>query len=87
MFTGEQSARIREILISEPAWEEMTCLFALSLRYEVRLLLYRRDYTKKIKYLDQIIDTTSCPKTKADLERQKNTLLIAAAKAISEEKV
>ncbi|MGU5808095.1 hypothetical protein, partial [Aeromonas veronii] len=25
------SARIREILISEPAWEEMTCLFALSL--------------------------------------------------------
>ncbi|HHQ4543291.1 TPA: hypothetical protein ACSP10_004115, partial [Aeromonas veronii] len=37
------------------------------LRYEVRLLLYRRDYTKKIKYLDQIIDTTSCPKTKADL--------------------
>ncbi|MGU5807640.1 hypothetical protein, partial [Aeromonas veronii] len=24
-------ARIREILISEPAWEEMTCLFALSL--------------------------------------------------------
>ncbi|HHQ4547515.1 TPA: methyl-accepting chemotaxis protein [Aeromonas veronii] len=31
MFTGEQSARIREILISEPAWEEMTCLFALSL--------------------------------------------------------
>ena len=57
------------------------------LRYEVRLLLYRRDYTKKIKYLDQIIDTTSCPKTNADLERQKNTLLIAAAKAISEEKV
>ena len=31
MFTGEQSARIREILISEPAWEEMTCLFALSI--------------------------------------------------------
>lgn len=57
------------------------------LRYEVRLLLYRRDYTKKIKYLDQIIDTTTCQHTKADLERQKNSLLIAAAKAISEEKV
>ncbi|RZW60226.1 curli production assembly/transport protein CsgE, partial [Escherichia coli] len=26
------SAQIREILISESAWEEMTCLFAPSLR-------------------------------------------------------
>ncbi|MBL1510146.1 DUF1471 domain-containing protein, partial [Klebsiella pneumoniae] len=26
------SAQIREILINESAWEEMTCLFALSLR-------------------------------------------------------
>ncbi|MBL2714016.1 DUF1471 domain-containing protein, partial [Klebsiella pneumoniae] len=25
------SAQIREILINESAWEEMTCLFALSL--------------------------------------------------------
>ncbi|MGU5807639.1 VPA1267 family protein, partial [Aeromonas veronii] len=30
------SARIREILISEPAWEEMTCLFALSLEDGLR---------------------------------------------------
>ncbi|MBL1615083.1 DUF1471 domain-containing protein, partial [Klebsiella pneumoniae] len=27
------SAQIREILINESAWEEMTCLFALSLMY------------------------------------------------------
>ncbi|ROG27827.1 curli production assembly/transport protein CsgE, partial [Klebsiella pneumoniae subsp. pneumoniae] len=27
-----KSAQIREILISESAWEEMTCLFAPSLR-------------------------------------------------------
>ncbi|MEH5056668.1 hypothetical protein PO478_12660, partial [Citrobacter braakii] len=27
------SAQIREILISESAWEEMTCLFAPSLRF------------------------------------------------------
>ncbi|MBN7886422.1 hypothetical protein JZ087_26950, partial [Klebsiella pneumoniae] len=27
------SAQIREILINESAWEEMTCLFALSLTY------------------------------------------------------
>ncbi|MEG7370940.1 hypothetical protein V6E14_24300, partial [Serratia marcescens] len=30
-FAGKKSAQIREILISESAWEEMTCLFALSL--------------------------------------------------------
>ncbi len=30
-FSSKRPARIREILISEPAWEEMTCLFALSL--------------------------------------------------------
>ncbi|MGJ4470592.1 hypothetical protein ACP8GL_08385, partial [Klebsiella pneumoniae] len=28
---GKKSAQIREILINESAWEEMTCLFALSL--------------------------------------------------------
>ncbi|MDV0653291.1 hypothetical protein RZP13_28375, partial [Klebsiella quasipneumoniae subsp. similipneumoniae] len=28
-----KSAQIREILISESAWEEMTCLFAPSLAY------------------------------------------------------
>ncbi|MBK2931280.1 curli production assembly/transport protein CsgE, partial [Klebsiella pneumoniae] len=27
-----KSAQIREILISESAWEDMTCLFALSLK-------------------------------------------------------
>jgi hypothetical protein len=29
-FAGKKSAQIREILISESAWEEMTCLFAPS---------------------------------------------------------
>ncbi|KDW28179.1 hypothetical protein AC68_4903 [Escherichia coli 2-156-04_S4_C1] len=33
MFAGKKSAQIREILISESAWEEMTCLFAPSLVY------------------------------------------------------
>ncbi|SSW85886.1 Uncharacterised protein [Klebsiella pneumoniae] len=33
MFAGKKSAQIREILISESAWEEMTCLFAPSLTY------------------------------------------------------
>ncbi|MGF7275476.1 hypothetical protein KD793_22065, partial [Klebsiella pneumoniae] len=30
LFAGKKSAQIREILISESAWEEMTCLFAPS---------------------------------------------------------
>ncbi|WP_338013317.1 hypothetical protein [Escherichia coli] len=33
MFAGKKSAQIREILINESAWEEMTCLFAPSLGY------------------------------------------------------
>ncbi|MBK2511552.1 dibenzothiophene desulfurase, partial [Klebsiella pneumoniae] len=31
-----KSAQIREILISESAWEEMTCLFAPSLEAETK---------------------------------------------------
>ena len=34
MFAGKKSAQIREILISESAWEEMTCLFAPSLNVD-----------------------------------------------------
>ncbi|CAH5327935.1 hypothetical protein AI2893V1_2737, partial [Klebsiella pneumoniae] len=34
VFAGKKSAQIREILISESAWEEMTCLFAPSLKLE-----------------------------------------------------
>ena len=37
MFAGKKSAQIREILISESAWEEMTCLFAPSLGYSHRM--------------------------------------------------
>ncbi|WP_141771054.1 hypothetical protein, partial [Klebsiella variicola] len=35
VFAGKKSAQIREILISESAWEEMTCLFAPSLEQTV----------------------------------------------------
>ena len=38
MFAGKKSAQIREILISESAWEEMTCLFAPSLgQYNIQV--------------------------------------------------
>ncbi|MBL6509549.1 hypothetical protein JNO21_24730 [Escherichia coli] len=36
MFAGKKSAQIREILINESAWEDMTCLFAPSLRENLR---------------------------------------------------
>ncbi len=38
MFAGKKSAQIREILINESAWEEMTCLFAPSLKKESWIL-------------------------------------------------
>ncbi len=37
MFAGKKSAQIREILINESAWEEMTCLFAPSLAQESQI--------------------------------------------------
>lgn len=40
MFAGKKSAQIREILISESAWEEMTCLFAPSLSDENNTLKF-----------------------------------------------
>ncbi|MGY8196111.1 hypothetical protein L1Q52_24790, partial [Klebsiella pneumoniae] len=42
---GKKSAQIREILISESAWEEMTCLFAPSLTIS---LLHRRSVANAI---------------------------------------
>lgn len=50
MFAGKKSAQIREILISESAWEEMTCLFAPSLGYR---------YTGVFKTLASIDDKPS----------------------------
>ncbi|VAC38990.1 DNA-binding transcriptional regulator EnvR [Enterobacter hormaechei] len=42
MFAGKKSAQIREILISESAWEEMTCLFAPSLMDSNSFNLYKQ---------------------------------------------
>ncbi|MCL3197639.1 hypothetical protein ACH6VX_26140, partial [Klebsiella pneumoniae] len=52
VFAGKKSAQIREILISESAWEEMTCLFAPSL-----VLFYRDEYEK---YFDSLKDGDEC---------------------------
>nr|WP_241488162.1 hypothetical protein [Shigella boydii] len=60
MFAGKKSAQIREILISESAWEEMTCLFAPSLisfkkdREEMRTeSVYYVQHRNKRSVLDQ----------------------------------
>ena len=39
MFAGKKSAQIREILINESAWEDMTCLFAPSLAHKLHIIL------------------------------------------------
>ncbi|MFM2898409.1 hypothetical protein AB8S33_26275, partial [Klebsiella pneumoniae subsp. ozaenae] len=41
-FAGKKSAQIREILISESAWEEMTCLFAPSLG-DIHICFYYKE--------------------------------------------
>ncbi|KZQ76937.1 hypothetical protein A3465_05950, partial [Enterobacter roggenkampii] len=39
-----KSAQIREILISESAWEEMTCLFAPSLAGVLQYIEWKQHY-------------------------------------------
>ena len=53
MFAEKKSAQIREILINESAWEEMTCLFAPSLK------LLQKSYAGKVKliYIDPPYNT------------------------------
>lgn len=63
MFAGKKSAQIREILISESAWEEMTCLFAPSLGEAGVYSNSLHNYIKKIRvrtrfFLDGIFHGT-----------------------------
>ncbi|MCF0368583.1 hypothetical protein L0F40_13335, partial [Klebsiella pneumoniae] len=53
LFAGKKSAQIREILISESAWEEMTCLFAPSLNIVLVLAIRTMRFRKSsiIKYI------------------------------------
>ncbi|MDU4099200.1 MAG: hypothetical protein E7H71_18030, partial [Enterobacter hormaechei] len=56
VFAGKKSAQIREILISESAWEEMTCLFAPSLTIYASVLYGGFILFKKtILYISPII--------------------------------
>ncbi len=51
MFAGKKSAQIREILISESAWEEMTCLFAPSIS-----IMPKPDGLKAVKNLAEAFE-------------------------------
>ncbi|WP_063662566.1 hypothetical protein [Aliivibrio fischeri] len=56
------------------------------IRYEVSFKVNQRDFTKKVKYLDQLIDITTCTNTRSELEDQKVELIKKAAKVIVEQK-
>ncbi|UQI38027.1 hypothetical protein M3L74_09785 [Citrobacter freundii] len=74
MFAGKKSAQIREILISESAWEEMTCLFAPSLGEFRRWL--REEYVPKgfkeylaDKVQQKVIENTKAIEVLENLQR------------------
>ncbi|PLO83288.1 hypothetical protein CWN54_11455, partial [Klebsiella pneumoniae] len=54
VFAGKKSAQIREILISESAWEEMTCLFAPSL---IKIAVIRTFPAKILRFTDSLTVT------------------------------
>ena len=74
MFAGKKSAQIREILISESAWEEMTCLFAPSLGAFIFLHLLELGCkptllnNNKIKFRNGVIHKGMIPSEEQALE-------------------
>ncbi|MGQ6006395.1 hypothetical protein ACUNHN_22190, partial [Serratia sp. IR-2025] len=72
-FAGKKSAQIREILISESAWEEMTCLFAPSLA-----LFYLKNKQKtKIVHIRRLkIKSARLHSKSARQRRQHNNIKI-----------
>ncbi|APL76704.1 hypothetical protein RG71_17310 [Escherichia coli] len=78
MFAGKKSAQIREILISESAWEEMTCLFAPSLGLALPGVagIYNRSkfMVKKLEALElwtTYLNNISCVESKVTILKQK----------------
>ncbi|MGD2814779.1 hypothetical protein ACP8ZU_23500, partial [Escherichia coli] len=72
VFAGKKSAQIREILISESAWEEMTCLFAPSLPVEVLFLFYY--HSPGVYYA--AVSFTWCPFKKLTLQLSDSITII-----------
>ncbi len=81
MFAGKKSAQIREILISESAWEEMTCLFAPSLTDQITMKEVEKNEIKRLSdRLDAIrhqqaeLSLVEAADKYAELEKEKATL-------------
>ena len=68
MFAGKKSAQIREILISESAWEEMTCLFAPSL-----------ELVSAVRYSAQYVPMFTLTLDKKEITMPKNTVIFPFA--------
>ncbi|WP_368843375.1 YjeJ family protein, partial [Klebsiella quasipneumoniae] len=71
---GKKSAQIREILISESAWEEMTCLFAPSLNLFSHYLgvLYCCETDEGKKIVSGAVVKTSAP----HLSEMENSVVV-----------
>ncbi|HBX7856830.1 TPA: hypothetical protein MIG70_26475 [Klebsiella pneumoniae] len=68
MFAGKKSAQIRETLISESAWEEMTCLFAPSLKQvAIQIVQNQFDRDTAEKKLAELIQKLEFDITAAEL--------------------
>ncbi|MCK7604834.1 hypothetical protein ACH668_00310, partial [Klebsiella pneumoniae] len=74
------SAQIREILISESAWEEMTCLFAPSLAWEN--FRFPSGPLKRTPYSTIIFDIQTAPNYISSLWQQRSYISIAAVATI-----
>lgn len=85
MFAGKKSAQIREILISESAWEEMTCLFAPSIDKSVQVCIppeladtfaLQDNIRSALAEKDGGVDFASKPDIKFNFEQSSQTLKV-----------
>ncbi|CED59828.1 putative uncharacterized membrane associated phage protein [Moritella viscosa] len=63
----------------------LTLLFSF-IRYEVSFIVNRREYTTKLKFLDELIEIAPFQNDKIELEKQKSVLIKHAADAIVKQK-
>ncbi|WP_417506395.1 hypothetical protein [Marinomonas gallaica] len=62
--------------------------FLLSLvRFEVRLLIHKLDYNRKISFLNKMIENTTDPKVLSELNETKKDLVLNSARRVIEEKI
>ncbi|MFA0158138.1 hypothetical protein [Vibrio sp. 10N.261.46.A3] len=80
-YVSEQTIAFSAGLISF----SMTILLSY-LRYKVRMINHKREYTDKVEFLDGLKAATSCEETKTKLEQQKNEILLAKASAVANER-